>query len=134
MNIFNFINESFQKKRELKSSSNLLDENESVFMLSRWGSMIPFSFKASFITSSKSSKLPKWATTLLFFHTVKKRKFFPTFNNYIKKEKGKSEVSDELMEKITNHFHCSKFHAEQIYKIYKKKHIDLYISFGVKNK
>ena len=128
MNNFDFLENAFTKRIVPFS----LDEKESVYMLNRWGSMHPLSFTASAVTNKYSSKLPKFAAESLFFHKVRKSFNIPQFS-YLKGE-GKEKINEEAVKKLMEYFHCSKLHAVQILNIYTKDKINIYHTFGIKEK
>jgi hypothetical protein len=128
VNNFDFLENTFTK-RIIPFS---LDEKESVYMLNRWGSMHPLSFTAAVFTNKYSSKLPKFASEALFFHKVRKSFNIPQFS-YLKND-GKEKVNEEAVKKLMKYFHCSKLHAVQILNIYTKDKINIYHTFGIKEK
>lgn len=126
MNIFDFINNAFNKRVDHPS----LDDGESIYMLNRWASMSILSFTAAFKTNMYT--LPRWASEALFYNKMKMRNYNPQLQ-YIRNAKDKVNPKKELIiKKLVNHFHCSKLHAEQILLIYTKKDINVYEAFGVK--
>jgi len=128
MDLFSFIENAFTKSKTVKSFENQLNDSESYFMSNRWLSMSPFSFIGSYKASRFSSGLPRWALGCIIFHSIKKNKF-PKIT-YIKKDK---EIKDkELLEKISQFFNCSEYHAGQIYEIYEAGQINIRGAFGLK--
>jgi hypothetical protein len=130
--LFQFINNCFEKRKEVKPESNQLEDNESYYMCNRWLSMVSLSFPAAYVSSKLSSKLPKWAIGCLLYHQVKNKKVAPQFN-YVKKDKEKKIASkEEVIKKIIGHFHVSRIHAEEILNIYIVNNINIYQAFGIR--
>lgn len=131
MDIFEFINNAFTKRKPVKSTENQLKETDSYFMVCRWLSMSGLGLSAAYLCS-KFSKLPKWAMGCFLYHKIKKH---PTPQlDYIKKEKEeKNARKEEVINKLMRHYFCSRSHAEQMIEIYKQAGLDPYTAFGIKN-
>lgn len=125
--IFQFIKNAFEKAEPVPTSG----EGTETFMVIKYLSLYPGSFRTAEKANRLASKLPNWALNCFLHYNTPPVKRAP-FIKYPKKEKEPNDKAlNEVLAKIGQHYCCSKEHARQILTILSEER-DVYAAFGIK--